>query len=729
MRSKHFASKIILLSAVAAIGFAAVSLMSWQTGLQSARLLTAIQHGFYAALDTKIDARNALLSAERHLKSAVITGNEEDLTHARAWLDGIASKFDDYNDFLTRRERHNEQAQLDTVLAQLNYIRPPKEELAQFQAMFNSYRTLSLKTIPLLLQGDNSDQSLADLEEMGLQFSAIQKFLDYTIERDRKGVKLAFDAASAAQQRATTQIMGVIGVCVLVLVVISTLVIRRTTRAVNTARTGMEGLARGYLQTIAATPDRDELGQMVNAVNDVTDTLGSLTGEVTGLVDAVQAGELSRRGDVSRFHGAYAELVRNVNELIDAFVQPIEVTAQYVENIADGNIPAPVDEQYPGDFDRTRRNLNILVDAMNCLVTQTNGLTSAAQAGQLQTRGDPQQLHGAWRKLIVGINDTLDAVTGPIDDVSHAMSAIAEGQLGRHIAGQYRGQFAQLASDANATGDRLNTVISTISETATSINVGIMEIASGNNSLSARTELQASSLNETVANIDALTGAIRENADSAQRATTMAVAARDHAQKGGEVVAHAISAMSVLNDSSKRVEAISNVIDEIAFQTNLLALNAAVEAARAGEQGKGFAVVASEVRQLAQRSAKAAREIKGLIEESMKAMRESTTMVSNSGTTLNEIIQAVQQVVEHITEISAAGQAQKISAEGVSGMVTRLDEVTQQNAALVEEMAAASELMGRQVTDLTRHIDFFQVSQTISVADLTQPSTPQRLAG
>ncbi|MGH8490039.1 MAG: methyl-accepting chemotaxis protein, partial [Gammaproteobacteria bacterium] len=214
------------------------------------------------------------------------------------------------------------------------------------------------------------------------------------------------------------------------------------------------------------------------------------------------------------------------------------------------------------------------------------------------------------------------------------------------------------------------------------------------------------------------------NADNAQQANQLAVSAREHAEKGGEVVGKAVAAMSEINTSAKRIADIIGVIDEIAFQTNLLALNAAVEAARAGEQGRGFAVVAGEVRNLAQRSAEAAKEIKGLIQDSVRKVEEGARLVDASGSTLGEIVAWVKKVSAIIADIAAASQEQSAGIEQVNKGITQIDQMTQQNAAFVEEMASASQSMNEQAVHLTQAIQSFKLKD--DHAAQTAPALKER---
>lgn len=298
-----------------------------------------------------------------------------------------------------------------------------------------------------------------------------------------------------------------------------------------------------------------------------------------------------------------------------------------------------------------------------------------------------------------------------IEDVlagtSEVMNAMAEGDLTKQLAGNYEGAFALLQTAINSTVTKMSETVKEINETASSIAMASSEISEGNIDLSQRTEEQASSLEETASSMEELTSTVRQNSDNARQANQLASNAREQAEKGGSVIKSAISAMIAISASSKKVTDIIGVIDEIAFQTNLLALNAAVEAARAGEQGRGFAVVASEVRNLAQRSASAAKEIKELINDSGEKVKEGSMLVDESGRTLEEIVIGAKKVGDIISEIAAAGAEQTQGIEQVNKAVTQMDEMTQQNAALVEQAAAASESLEEQGKGLQRLMTFF----------------------
>ncbi len=344
---------------------------------------------------------------------------------------------------------------------------------------------------------------------------------------------------------------------------------------------------------------------------------------------------------------------------------------------------------------------------------QIEGLIEAASKGDLDKRLDPDNFEGFMRQLSAGINSLLEAIVEPVRESKRVVSALSEGDLTQSMTGDFQGEFAEMRDAINASMTNLLNIVGEIRNASTSITAGASEIAKGNQDLSQRTEEQASSLEETASSMEEMTSTVKQNADNARQANQLASAASSQAEKGGEVVQSAVQAMAEINDASKKIADIISVIDEIAFQTNLLALNAAVEAARAGEQGRGFAVVAGEVRNLAQRSAGAAKEIKTLIKDSVDKVEEGSKLVYDSGQTLEEIVQAVKKVSDIIAEIAAASQEQSSGIEQVNKAVMQMDEMTQQNAALVEEAASASESMEEQAKGLLRLMDYFNIGEKL----------------
>ncbi|MBI5746618.1 MAG: MCP four helix bundle domain-containing protein [Nitrospirae bacterium] len=298
---------------------------------------------------------------------------------------------------------------------------------------------------------------------------------------------------------------------------------------------------------------------------------------------------------------------------------------------------------------------------------------------------------------------------------------VADGDLTQRAAINTKDELGQMSESFNKMLGNLIQIVSQVRQGAENVSAASGQISSGNQDLSQRTSEQASALEETSSSMEELTSTVKQNADNAKQANQLALTARSVAEKGGKVTGQAVAAIGEVNKSSKKIADIITVIDEIAFQTNLLALNAAVEAARAGEHGRGFAVVAGEVRNLAQRSATAAKEIKTLINESVQKVTEGSDMVNESGKTLEEIMESVRRVSDIIAEINAASQEQASGIDQVNKAVMQMDETTQQNAALVEEIATSSENLQQQAVELLRQVEFFKMSEDGSQGSQIQP--------
>ncbi|TRW91345.1 HAMP domain-containing protein [Candidatus Methylobacter oryzae] len=339
-------------------------------------------------------------------------------------------------------------------------------------------------------------------------------------------------------------------------------------------------------------------------------------------------------------------------------------------------------------------------------------VVSGAVLGDFNQRIGKEDKEGFFLELADGVNELMEISSTGLNEVVRVLGALSQGDLTETISNSYSGTFGQLKHDSNSTVEKLKEIVGRIHEASETINTAAKEIAAGNNDLSHRTEEQAASLEETAASMEELTSTVQANSQNAKHANRLAVGATDIAGKGVKVVGQVVSTMEEINESSRKVVDIISVIDSIAFQTNILALNAAVEAARAGEQGRGFAVVAVEVRNLAQRAAAAAAEIKGLIGDSVEKVEEGSKLVAQAGKTMEEIVSAIRSVTVIMSEISSASVEQTSGIEQVNQAIAQMDDVTQQNAALVEQAAAAAESLEEQTQNLAFTVSYFNFGQS-----------------
>jgi len=508
------------------------------------------------------------------------------------------------------------------------------------------------------------------------------------------------------------------------------------------------------------------IGRMIQWI-DRTDELGAEK-KVAELIDKTVAGNLTERIDVTSLPAGFLrDTGVGMNRLLEAVINPLNMAAVYVDALSKGVIPNEITKDYQGDFNIIKTNLNACGAAIKALVVDGNMLAKAAEDGVLSARADATQHLGEYRKVIEGLNATLDAIVTPLNMAANNLDSIARGDIPDRITDRYNGDFNNIKDNLNTCIGSINALVSDVQMLATAANEGRVsvradanahqgdfrkivegvndtlemivtpiatvkvavetigtaakEIAQGNADLSRRTEEQAASLEKTAASMEELSSTVKQNADNAKQANQLATAASGVAIQGGEVVAEVVTTMADINASAKKIEDIISVIDGIAFQTNILALNAAVEAARAGEQGRGFAVVAGEVRNLAQRSASAAKEIKELITDSVNKTAAGTKQVENAGNTMHEIVTSVKRVTDIISEIAAASTEQSAGIEQVNEAIMKMDDVTQQNTALVEEAAAAAESMMEQADELMNAVSVFQLEgQTSSKHSASQ---------
>ncbi len=396
--------------------------------------------------------------------------------------------------------------------------------------------------------------------------------------------------------------------------------------------------------------------------------------------------EIKRTYDI--YHGALAELIQllgagKINEFFD---QP---TQSYQDAF---------EKQYMAYMQQNDRLYDIAVEDNNSSYNQAMWVLVSVLIAVLVV------IIAVW----FGIKLSLIA---PMNRLIESIRHIASGDLVKRIDVEGSNEMGQLAENLRHMQSELMRTVGDVRNGANAIYSGASEIAMGNNDLSSRTEQQAASLEETAASMEQLTATVKQNAENARQASHLALSASETAQKGGKVVDNVVQTMRDIASSSQKIADIISVIDGIAFQTNILALNAAVEAARAGEQGRGFAVVAGEVRNLAQRSAQAAREIKSPLEDSVSRVDVGSTLVESAGETMDEIVNAVTRVTDIMGEIASASDEQSRGIDQVGLAVAEMDRVTQQNASLVEESAAAAAALEEQASRLTQAVAVFRIHQ------------------
>ncbi len=456
---------------------------------------------------------------------------------------------------------------------------------------------------------------------------------------------------------------------------------------------------------------RDEVGCSATAVNQLLDTIQVAIGEADTVVEAIALGDFEKRLEAD-LKGDLGDLKQGINQSADR----IEVTMQALDGLAqsmsEGAFSHQLEVSLSGGYRQVVENTTRTMDQVGQAMEEINRVMVALAEGDFSQRVEIT-MAGEMDRLKQNLNGSLDTLGAAMEEITGAAAALAEGDLSCSVTADYRGELQRLANSLNHSFGSLGEMVKQVQDASRQIHQGNAQIVAENDNLFRRTNEQAADLADTAQAMQQMTGIVQENSARTHEADEQAVAARQKAEEGGTVVIDAIQAMEAITESSEKITDIIGVIDGIAFQTNLLALNAAVEAARAGEHGRGFAVVAGEVRNLAQRAAAAAKEISALIERSGQRVEEGNALVNRSGEALRSIVEAVDQVSSLISEIASTSQAQSAGIGRVHQALEKLDTMTQQNAALVEQGAANAQNMDEQSDLLIHMVERFKLESAV----------------
>ncbi len=499
-----------------------------------------------------------------------------------------------------------------------------------------------------------------------------------------------------------------------------------------------KSVAQGDLNATLDVDQKDEVGILANTLREMNRKIGEVLKETENLTHAVQEGRLTIRGKAETFNGGWRDLIIGINGVIDAFASPIHVMAEYIDLLADGDVPDKIDTEYKGDFNEIKNNLNLLIDNIRTVLQEVNGLILAVQDGKLDTRGNAEAFAGDWRKLVVGINNVIDAFVKPITMVAESLGRIAQGDIPGMITEEYAGDFNFIKNNLNllvesmdditrlagemAEGSltvqieerseqdtlvqALNTMLQRLHEVVRNVKSATNNVAIGSQTMSASSEEmsqgateQAAAAEQVSSSMEQMNANIRQNADNALQTEKIAMKAAEDAQESGTVIVQTVKAMHAI---VKKV----SIIEEIARQTHMLSLNATIEAAKAQEYGKGFGVVASEVRALAERAQSAAIEINAVASDSI-------AITERAGEMLTRLVPDIRKTAELVQEISVASNEQDMGTKQINKAFQQLDFVIQQNAATSEEMAATAEELASQAENLRHVMAFFTTDEIV----------------
>ena len=479
----------------------------------------------------------------------------------------------------------------------------------------------------------------------------------------------------------------------------------------NVAADYVDNISKGAIPAKITDSYNGDFNILKNNLNTCIDAVNALLTDANLLVVSSIEGRLATRADATKHQGDFRKIIEGVNAMLDALITPLNVAADYVDNISKGAIPAKITDSYNGDFNILKNNLNTCIDAVNALVADADMLAIAAFEGKLATRADATKHQGDFRKIVEGVNATLDGVILPVNEAVAVLTEMEKGNLTGTINGHYKGQLKDFKDTVNNTITKIAEIISEVNSAASNIASASEQVSATAQNMSQATSEQAASVEQTSSAVEQMSASINQNTENAKVTDGMATEASSDAIRGGDAVSKTVSAM-------KSIAGKIGIIDDIAYQTNLLALNAAIEAARAGEHGKGFAVVAAEVRNLAERSQVAAKEIGELAESSVE-------MAENAGKLLDTIVPSIKKTADLVQEIAAASGEQSTGVGQINTAMNQLNQITQQNASSSEQLAATSEEMSGQAMQLQELMAFFTINSYESVAKKHPTSKPK----
>ncbi len=569
------------------------------------------------------------------------------------------------------------------------------------------------KVIALLRAQKSAEAKTFLLTEMRKRQSIYAAATENFQKLQEKRMNQSGAAAETQVSWALSAISGTLIIAALLSALIAWRIIRDLTRQLGGepayAANMVAAIAAGDLtQPVQVKPGDHE--SMLYAVKTMQDNLSELVAEIRAMVAAAADGDFSQRIPIENKQGFGLQISQYLNQLSEITNTGLSDVMRVAQALAGGDLGTKIEQTYPGIFGLTSEAINTTVDALRAIVAEIESIVQAASLGDFSNRISMQDKKGFGQSLGLKLNELSETTESGLRDIIRVTSALAEGNLTEHIDQPYPGMFGETRLAINTTIEQLTSLVQQIQEATQSINTAASEIAAGNQDLSNRTEEQASSLEETASSMEELNATVKNNASNASKANLLAAQSNQIAHESNTAMQGVISTMGDIQASSSKIAEIIGVIDSIAFQTNILALNAAVEAARAGEKGRGFAVVASEVRNLAKRSTEAAKQIKTLISESVHRVNEGGKLVQQTGSMMGEVIRSFEQVTHLATDIAHASNEQSTGIDQITIAVAQMDEVTQQNAALVEQAAAAAASLEEQAKGLNDAVAIFKLA-------------------